>query len=202
MIRRVFIVLSALSLLLCLAWLALWLRSYWIMDRACLHRFSGGWRPSFPGEILGPGDVRYRATTNDAAHTSLELTSVAGVCHIELRRSTVAAGEAITLAPIQRGYHRTAVDYSGLIWRRLLLFEFNRERPQTTNAGTLGGIELFIPHWPLVLLFAILPSIWFYRLHRHRLRPGFCPTCGYDLRASTDRCPECGTPIVPKEFAA
>jgi hypothetical protein len=52
-----------------------------------------------------------------------------------------------------------------------------------------------IPWWPLVLMFSILPALWL-RQRRKRLalmRRGYCATCGYDLRATPDRCPECGT---------
>ncbi len=38
------------------------------------------------------------------------------------------------------------------------------------------------------------------RLREHRLRMCLCPSCGCDLQAATDRCPECGA--VPKEVAA
>jgi hypothetical protein len=51
-----------------------------------------------------------------------------------------------------------------------------------------------LPHWSLVLPLALLPL---YRLKglvlpASRPRLGHCRSCGYDLRATPTRCPECG----------
>ena len=50
--------------------------------------------------------------------------------------------------------------------------------------------------------FAIVGTVAF-RLGRAaaRLRKGLCPICGYDVRASTDRCPECGSPLAARAAA-
>jgi hypothetical protein len=48
--------------------------------------------------------------------------------------------------------------------------------------------------WPIVTLLAIpvgLPMVSHLQ-RRRRLRRGLCPYCGFDLRATADRCPECG----------
>ena len=50
-----------------------------------------------------------------------------------------------------------------------------------------------IPYWLVVVAFAALPAYRLARRIRRRPRPGHCPSCGYDLRATPGRCPECGT---------
>ena len=51
------------------------------------------------------------------------------------------------------------------------------------------------PHALLVGLFAVAPLLWVKRSWRRRRRGrrGLCLACGYDLRASEGRCPECGS---------
>ena len=56
------------------------------------------------------------------------------------------------------------------------------------------------PIWFLTLKFALLPAYWLLtyrkRGRQDRIKHGLCPTCGYDLRASPDACPECGAVAV------
>ena len=54
------------------------------------------------------------------------------------------------------------------------------------------------PHWAWLLAFSVLPAVRIGISRRKRSAPaGLCRHCGYDLRASKDRCPECGETMQP-----
>jgi len=63
--------------------------------------------------------------------------------------------------------------------------------------------SVLVPPWFIALVLSILPARWALRWYvrwRRRRTPGLCIRCGYDLRASPERCPECGT--MPENLAA
>jgi hypothetical protein len=57
-----------------------------------------------------------------------------------------------------------------------------------------------IPIWVLFLPPIVLPLIRIRLARRKRALIGKCHACGYDLRATPDRCPECGTIPTKKEI--
>jgi hypothetical protein len=61
-----------------------------------------------------------------------------------------------------------------------------------------------VPLWAPMIVFGIVPALWiprYLRLRRRaeRLRKNLCLNCGYDLRSSLDRCPECGRVVAPQQ---
>jgi len=69
-----------------------------------------------------------------------------------------------------------------------------------TNADGVseGAAEIIVPDW-FLLSFFLLPPLYLAGriiLRRKTRQKGLCAACGYDLRATPDRCPECGA--VPK----
>jgi len=73
----------------------------------------------------------------------------------------------------------------------LLGFYVSRQVWASTNGM---AYEFAVPYWAMMLA-TLFAAYRFFTAGRQR-RDG-CSVCGYDLRATPDRCPECGTAVKP-----
>jgi hypothetical protein len=66
--------------------------------------------------------------------------------------------------------------------------------PAYIPSAIMSRHAVAVPYWSLgtVATVLLLAAIWRWRRSARRHHQGLCPACGYDLRASQDRCPECG----------
>lgn len=68
-------------------------------------------------------------------------------------------------------------------------------RGRNERAIDTSDVMVGVPYW-FAAVVTIAPAIaWLYRNRLRRTQVGklVCMTCGYDLRATPNRCPECGT---------
>ncbi len=185
---------AVLSLALFIATAGLWLRSYWRADafdvRVTLDRQADGtilWRHFKLWSSRGGLIARWERHWYTAA--------------LPKRK----AFDWITAKPGTYYDHRDR-------WEGLYLFradfgargrgrvDVNGDEPAESGAPPVGselylGDWFYFPHWALMLALSIPWLTMMFRARRRRRRAdrGLCPACGYDLRASPDCCPECGT---------
>ena len=181
--RRLFNILAALSLVLFCCMILLWAGSYFVG-----HVLWGD-------KVLGMASVLDRRMFTVASGNGGILFHIGRIVTSDAR---VGAGPVTgrwmlrgKQDPQERGVYSPNES-------RLLGFALKSNasmQPVTAN----WAVRLIIPHWFFAVWPAILPLAWlrwrFVVLPRARESRGLCITCGYDLRASKDRCPECGTPI-------
>ena len=160
--RCLFTLLSATSLLLCLAVSVLWVRSYRWADAVCLtpNRRLTAFVMSDCGWLSAN---RHRVPTDEFLRLGFE------------RRRFAASHKDRRFAhPWCPVFYVTQQGDRGDCW-------------------TILGLR----HGVLAATAAALPALWIARRLRSRQRTwrtelGLCPHCGYDLRATPERCPECG----------
>ena len=112
----------------------------------------------------------------------------------------VRSYEAPTRSPLPRQWVSWETATPHQLWLRDGSIGYGRTVWQIdeTRAMARGRHEdkFAFPLWVgLVPALIVVPIFVRKRLSASRGRSGFCRACGYDLRASPERCPECGAPV-------
>jgi predicted Zn-ribbon and HTH transcriptional regulator len=196
---RLFILFSALSLLLCVATVAWWVRSYFAVDSVT----RTNWR-------IEKLDLSYDLQAVRSSRGGLAIT-------IYMRKAKLSGdgdGESAAISPGVR-YHaehypapgyplllspsQYQMSFCGFYYR-----DYEDVRPQRPYEER--SVDVVVPHAAACGALLVCPVLWYRRYsrtRRRRPRPGHCRSCGYDLTANASgRCPECGAAVDAAPVAA
>jgi hypothetical protein len=185
--------LTVLSLVLFLATVTLWVRSHFMAVTCEFTNRGRRWEVTVTrGKLwLDNSPQRKREAETVAAETQriwLEMGRV--------NAEREAANWDLGLAR-RDGDHLRAGDCERKVselnsqWNRLWRESDRRQKLTPTPAVRDSVVQLVVP----ALALAVPPMGWLFRCvrARKRLHEFQCIMCGYDLRATPERCPECGT---------
>ena len=165
-----------LSLLLVLFFSALWGRSYFVSDEI-IHGRNG------------------YAVDGALIRNIQSIHSNYGGVQISVGHISSLMFKAVS--PREEGWHfqthqpGNSYNKSWVAWS-YLGFSYGR-----LDNAMLGAKIVIVPFWLLIVVFGVPPMLWIIKRMRRNSEDRYrCHTCGYDLRATPDRCPECGTPAA------
>jgi hypothetical protein len=173
-LRRILLnVVTVLSLLLCLAAITLWIRGRTQLDDLSIYR-----------------PLRYINFRSVEGRFQLDFWSASAP--FWGRSIELGGGD---LAQLRYGHLPFSWEVGGFAYGGTV---------EQHGVIVVTGREFAGPAWFVVLALAGLPAVRLRgavkrRRARKRAFRGLCPSCGYDLRATPDRCPECGaSPSLPR----
>jgi hypothetical protein len=170
--RKLFTLAAVVSAVLCVAACVLWVRSYSVSDH---------WYWYHPVSVtdlsLSRGSFYFRELTMSGSQVLFSL-------HTSGHESRTPPESTEAVAYLFRH------GFAG--------FGIRRRAP-----GQMRFTDLLVPVWPLIVVSSLIPAAWLYAHRKRHVRrqAGRCSACGYDLRATPDRCPECGTVPAAKGAA-
>ena len=172
--RLVFNVLAVVSLVLCVATVALHARGGWVDPSPAFRHLIGRWT--------------YSTGARDGSIQVVLLHDVGNPVY----GPVIPMGRSPELDAWVKRF-RSKIDWGGSRFH----LEYGPSWGTTpTRQLVMDGTRTHVifPFWAVEILLAMLPLLWALQLLRARSDShGLCATCGYDLRATPERCPECGS---------
>jgi hypothetical protein len=174
--HRRFTLLSAVSLLLCVAMVGLWVRSHWVADGLAWASWAEADGKLIQGRLAIVSSNGYLLINKEKLLSPINAPSP-------------WPNPGLSYSHARPGWRATGSSF----WNRLG-FGLPAYRLQTPGVDDWLCV---VPQWaiavPLIALTLPLPlRLRRIRIRQRRARRGQCANCGYDLRATPDRCPECG----------
>jgi hypothetical protein len=189
--RKLFDFAAAVSLVLCLATVVVCVRSFRVGDRFYQSRWTLKDVPDDPSQFHAHETARWFITGRGgmAIETRVQDSRLA-------KNGALGALHEWAHLLDSPQYPSANMPSAPSFWNRM---GFGYWQATYRSGYTVSSRRIWFPAALPSALFVALPSIWLRRayLKRRRWTEQSCSTCGYDLRATPDRCPECGT--VPEQ---
>lgn len=188
----------AVDVLICIGFILLWMRSYKVIDRTGVMWCGGysieSWQYVEIYADSSSGRIVFGTDTGPPIDPDTLYIVEEPVTPMRATEPNFYLWRWNSLSDYSK---RTWLDKPDSFWHR---FGFAHN-----NSGFLPGyarwyiFRLIFPHWFAVLVTGTWPALWLKRKlfgtrkECRRRRLGLCVRCGYDLRSSPERCPECGS---------